>query len=343
MATMDRKCNSQSDPPSTHSEARKEALDSSSNSDAGSRITQIGLVANLAMAIGKLIGGHILHSQALVADAYHGFTDSVLDALMLVTIAWSLRPPSKRFPNGYGKIENIGAFVVSGLLLYGGILMCLDTSKVLLSEIGERQPLQTHGAQVRGTNTNAIWVASGSIFVKEWLYRATNKVAIEQESSVLASYAMHHRIDSLTSFVALLATSGGTIFRDFSWIDAAGGLLISLMVIYAGCGNLLRSFLELADITIDSDIKSSVSEAAANAVVAIKGSDTINIQTVNGIKSGHNYLIDIELAVPGAWPVIRISQIEGIIRGAINKVVPNVKQVKVRFVPLGDNKLRSQT
>ncbi|KAJ6187263.1 cation efflux family protein [Penicillium mononematosum] len=342
MGTMDEKCGSQSDPPYTHDEARKRTLDSNNHSDAGTRIAQIGLAANMTMAIGKLIGGYILHSQALVADAYHGFMDSVLDALTLVTITWSLWPASRRFPNGYGKIENIGAFVVSGLLLLGGILTCLESSKVLLSEIRARQDWQTHGTQASGTNLNAAWLAAGSIFVKEWLYRATNKVAIEQGSSVLASHAIHHRIDSLTSFVALIAIGGGRLFRDIFWIDAAGGLLISLMVIHAGWSNLLNSFLELADITIDSDVTSSISEAAANRVRSMTGSDIVKIRTVHGIKSGRNYLIDLELAVPGAWPVSRTYQIEGIVRGAIGTVTSNVKQVKVRFVPLQDNELGSQ-
>jgi len=38
-------------------------LTSTNKSDAGVRITRIGLYVNLAMAIGKGIGGYVFHSQ----------------------------------------------------------------------------------------------------------------------------------------------------------------------------------------------------------------------------------------------------------------------------------------
>src|SRR5262249_38248135 len=81
-------------------------LVSQNKNDAGVRITRIGLLVNLAMAIGKFIGGYVFHSQALIADAYHALTDLVSDFMTLGTVAWSLKPPSERFPNGYGKVES---------------------------------------------------------------------------------------------------------------------------------------------------------------------------------------------------------------------------------------------
>lgn len=161
-------------------------LTSSNTFDAGVRITRIGLVANLAMAIGKFIGGYMFHSQALIADAYHALTDLVSDFLTLGTVAWSLKPPSERFPNGYGKVESIGALGVSGLLLCGGVFMGLNAGQVLLDQfypsaadaiahtgmLGHGHS-HSHGIEVLGPNIHAAWLAGGSIVIKEWLYRAS--------------------------------------------------------------------------------------------------------------------------------------------------------------------------
>ena len=42
----------------------------------------------------------------------------------------------------------------------------------------------SHGAGDLGPNINAAWLAGGSILIKEWLYRATIKIAREKRSSV---------------------------------------------------------------------------------------------------------------------------------------------------------------
>ncbi|KAF7592063.1 hypothetical protein BBP40_000729 [Aspergillus hancockii] len=324
-------------------------LTSANKNDAGVRITRIGLVANLAMAIGKFIGGYVFHSQALIADAYHALTDLVSDILTLGTVAWSLKPPSERFPNGYGKIESIGALGVSGLLLCGGVFMGLNSGSVLLDQfypeaaqviphIGHGHS-HSHGVDVLGPSIHAAWLAAGSIVVKEWLYHATMKVANERKSSVLASNAIHHRIDSLTSIVALFTIGGTYLFQDASWLDPVGGLLISLMVIKAGWGNTASSLLELADTTVDDEIKESVQKSAFKALANLKDSTAIKIRDVQGMKSGQNYLMDIELAVPGAWPINRSREIEESVRTAIGAGVRGVKRVKVRFIPLEHEEL----
>lgn len=162
------------------------------------------------------------------------------------------------------------------------------------------------------------------------------KVAKERKSSVLASNAVHHRIDSLTSFVALLTIGGSHLFTDASWLDPVGGLVISMMVIRAGWENTKTALLELADTTVDVEIKDSVRNATSKALVETQNSQTVQIRDVQGLKSGQNYLMEIELAVPGSWPVDRSREIEKSVRERVGSRVRGVKRVKVRFVPLDD-------
>lgn len=103
---------------------------------------------------------------------------------------------------GYGKIESLGALAVSGILLSGGIMIGLQAIMGLsqqffpqifeaLSHTGIFEHAHhhghDHGAVHLGPNINAAWLAAGSIVVKEWLYRATMKVAKEKRSGVLSS------------------------------------------------------------------------------------------------------------------------------------------------------------
>ena len=163
-------------------------LTSTNKKDAGVRITRIGLYVNLVMAVGKGIGGYFFNSQALVADAFHSLTDLVSDFMTLGTVSWSLKPPTARFPSGYGKIESLGSLGVSSLLLIGGILMGLNSCEVLYHEffadiaasrghshggVFGHSHSHSHNSADLGPNINAAWLAAGSIIVKEYLYHAS--------------------------------------------------------------------------------------------------------------------------------------------------------------------------
>ncbi|ERF73649.1 hypothetical protein EPUS_00902 [Endocarpon pusillum Z07020] len=334
-------------------------LTSTNKKDAGVRITRIGLFVNLSMAIGKGIGGYIFHSQALVADAFHALTDLVSDFMTLATVSWSLKPPTTRFPNGYGKIESLGALGVSGLLLFGGIGMGVNALDVLYTQFFMDVLQETHrhgifsflghdhshGATL--PNLNAAWLAGGSIIVKEWLYRATMKIAKERKSAVLASNAVHHRIDSLTSIVALLTIGGAHVFSEASWLDPVGGLIISVMVIRAGWANAMTSLLELADTSVDEDVKKAVDRATTKAlrgdfskgITGVPDGEMVAIREIQGIKSGQNYLIDVELAIPGEWSIEKTRAVEEAVREKAGSKVRGVRRVRVRFLPTENSDL----
>jgi divalent metal cation (Fe/Co/Zn/Cd) transporter len=157
-------------------------LISKNKNDAGVRITRIGLAANLGMAIAKGIGGYLFHSQAMVADAFHSLSDLTSDILTLATLSWSLRPPTMRFPAGFGKVESLGALGVSGMLLVGGIFMCLNSCEILYAhwmldahtaaQVAAHSHGHSHHAAI-GPSLNAAWLAAGTVVVKEWLYHAS--------------------------------------------------------------------------------------------------------------------------------------------------------------------------
>jgi divalent metal cation (Fe/Co/Zn/Cd) transporter len=171
------------------------------------------------------------------------------------------------------------------------------------------------------------------------------KIARERKSSVLASNAVHHRIDSLTSIVALATIGGAHIFTDASWLDPVGGLIISAMVIKAGWGNTKAALLELADVTVDSDVKANVRRAATKALkgdvakglAPVKYGNQTEIRDIQGVKSGQNYLVDIELAVPKDFTLQQMEIVEGAVRQRCGAKIRGVKRVRVKFVPTEDS------
>jgi hypothetical protein len=160
-------------------------LISTNKNDAGVKITRIGLFVNLGMAISKGVGGWFFNSQVLLADALHALTDLVSDFMTLATVSWSLKPPTAQFPGGYGKVESLGSLGVSGILLVGGVFMGFHAMEALYFQFFVDAAAaaehvshghghgHSHTHMDFGPNVNAVWLALGSIVVKEWLYRAS--------------------------------------------------------------------------------------------------------------------------------------------------------------------------
>lgn len=271
-------------------------------------------------------------------------TDLVSDITTLATISYSLKPPTERFPLGYGKVESLGALGVSGLLLTGGIMIGLQALMALtqqffpefaeiLASLGVFAHIHDHGhshSHDMGPSIHAAWLAAGSIAVKEWLYRSTIKIARQKRSSVLASNAYHHRVDSLTSFVALLTIVASNFLANAQWLDPIGGLAISGMIVQAGWGNTKAALLELADVAMDEEVRSSVDKAARQVLEAQVGPEA-ELRGVQGVKSGQNFLVELEVAVPEDLPLDRAQEYEAAIREKVSQKIRGVRRVSVRF------------
>lgn len=187
----------------------------------------------------------------------------------------------------------------------------------------------SHGATDLGPNINAAWLAAGSIVVKEWLYRATMKVAKHKRSSVLASNAYHHRVDSLTSFVALLTIVASRFITNAAWLDPVGGMIISGMIIQAGWFNTKTALFELSDVGVDKEVVVKVERAATQALKDHSPTEG-EIRGVQGVKSGQNIMMEIAVAAPVTWTVAKTEEVEAIIRAKVGDV-RGVRRVAIRF------------
>ena len=142
----------------------------------------------------------------------------------------------------------------------------------------------------------------------------------------------------MTSIVALVAVLGSHLFDNVFWLDPIGGLLVSLLVIRAGYTNTGSALLELADVGVAEDMKSSVRKAANKALsenTFASGKDTggiLSVQDVQGVKAGQSYLMDIEIAVPGDLTVRETREVEHVVRERVGAKVRGVRRVRVRFV-----------
>lgn len=270
-------------------------------SSPATRITWIGLALNIAMVVSKVVGGVYFHSQLLLADAVHLFLDLVLDLLTLGTVSLSRRPPSESFPNGLGKIEPLGALAVLALLVTAGLSIgwssvvgvattVMPDSVFAFTEWAALWHLADPPRAVQTAppvDINAAWLAGGLVVVKEWLFRATLKVGQQEQLQVLVANAWHHRVDALTSLVAVAAIGGSHVF-GIGWLDAVGGLGVSALVVRAGGESLRLAVRELLDEAVLHDDERW--QRVWAAVVSVPGVEPRDLQV---FPSGGNVTVRV--------------------------------------------------
>lgn len=330
-------------------------------SNPGVRITWIGLGMNISIALGKFLGGIAFHSQALLADSVHALSDLVSDILTLISQGWVKNKPNEQFPYGYGKVETVGSLAVSTILAMAGISigwssLCaavgpiiphtiMDTLTSLMGHMHAHGSTHSHSHTgiVEGvTNINAAWIAGGSIVMKEWIFQATKKIAQRDNSNVLMANAWHHRVDSLTSLVALVAITSSH-FLGIQSLDSIGGLLVSGLVIKAGAEGMMSAMKELIDESLPHDDERYIQlqetmQDNLNKLVSNNNADTpYKVKELTVLLSGRHMRVNAVLVAPKQkWDnVLDINELENVatyIKNVVKQEMTQVSRMDVEFV-----------
>ncbi|CAI4676876.1 CPA_1a_G0042600.mRNA.1.CDS.1 [Saccharomyces cerevisiae] len=321
--------------------------------NAGVRITWVGLGVNVGIAIGKFFGGIVFHSQALFADAIHAISDMVSDLLTLLSVGLAANKPTADYPYGYGKIETVGSLAVSTILAMAGISigwssLCALVGPVIphtiIDTIGNLGHTHTYSEDIIEdvTDINAAWIAAASIAAKEWIFRATRKIAINTNSNVLMANAWHHRVDSLTSLVALVAISTGYLVNIQS-LDTIGGLIVSGLIIKAGGEGMCIAIKELIDQSVSRDdpryleIETLVKDTLNKLISNNNSQKPYGLKELTLLSSGPNLRGHLTLEVPlQKWGnILGVNEFEIVthhLRNVLTNEVSNLRRLDIEYV-----------
>jgi cation diffusion facilitator family transporter len=123
--------------PTTGHAMREEAERGGGSGDSGGESTGtviVAGVANLAIAVAKLVGGLVSHSSAMLSEAAHSVADTVTEVLLFIALKRGNRPPDARHPFGYGRETYFWAFMASlctfsvgaGFSIYQGVTTIIE-------------------------------------------------------------------------------------------------------------------------------------------------------------------------------------------------------------------------
>ena len=276
-------------------------------------ITYIGIAVNIALSVVKVVIGSLAGSLALLADGIHSLSDVATDAAVLLGLRLGSKGPDQSHPYGHGRAETFSAGIIAlVLILVGGAMIYYATMAIARDEVTKPR-------------FGVLIVAIVSIVAKEWLYRATQKIAIKSHSPALYANAWHHRSDALSS-VAVVA---GFISLEFGFGhgDQVAAIAVGLMIIFVGVRIIGDCLHELTESAIDADTIEHIKNII-NSDSSIRQWHKLRTRTV-----GREVFLDLHILVDPALNIAAAHEITESLENALDKQIAQPVNITVHIEP----------
>lgn len=182
----------------------------------------VGIFCNVLLFAAKFLIGALMHSISVMADGFNNLSDAASSIISFVGVKMAEKPADEEHPFGHGRIEYIAALVVAFLVIEVGL-------SFLKSSIGKlKNPEEITFELV------PFLILVLSIGVKLWLAYFNRKLGKKIDSKVMLATAADSMGDVITTSATILSILVCT-FTGFN-IDAIAGLVVSLIVMWAGVG-----------------------------------------------------------------------------------------------------------
>lgn len=279
----------------------------------------VSVAAACAMTALKATVGILTGSLGVLTDAAHSGLDLVGAAMTFVSVRVSDRPADWNHPYGHAKVENISAFVETGLMAASALWFSGEAiSRMFFHPVELRYSLWPFG------------VLGLSMGVDLWRSGQLRQVGKRHQSAALEADALHFASDIWTSLAVVVGLAASWIgeVRHVGWLryaDPAAALVVSAMILVFGWRLAWRAVAALTD-QISPELHTQMLEAVRETD-GVLGIDQARVR-----KSGSHYFADVTLSLPRQLTFQRTEELVGKVTAAVQRVLPGA-DVVIHTVP----------
>ena len=250
-------------------------------------------VGLFATAILQVFIVYLSGSVALLADTIHNFGDAATAIPLWVAFLFARVKPSKRFPYGLGRVEDLAGMIIVGIILFSALVAAHQS----IDRFIHPQPVEYLWAVVTASIIGFIGNEAVAVF--------RIKVGKEINSVALIADGYHARVDGWTSLAVLFGAIG--VWLGFPLADPIVGLGISIAIF----GIVWQSTRAVFTRSLDG-VDPQIIDEIAHAVGHVEG-----VRRITDVKArwlGHHLRAEIEIVIDGSLSV-----------GQAQKIVAEVK------------------
>ncbi len=234
----------------------------------------ITLLANVIVAVSKLVIGTLINSASMVADGFHSFSDGSSNIVCMIGMYFAAKPKDEKHPYGHHKIETLSSIAI-------GLLLVAAAAKIVIGAIDKFQ----HPSAPQVTSLSLL-VLLATLIVNILVATYEHRQGIKLNSSILIADAAHTKSDIFVT-VGVLATLVALKLGLPPILDPIVSLFVAVVILFTAW----KILKENTDILLDAALVDT--DWIRQEVLRIDG-----VKDVHDIRSrGLRNKIDIDMHV----------------------------------------------
>jgi cation diffusion facilitator family transporter len=279
---------------------------------------QVGLAANILLAVLKAVVGVVGHSPALLADGINSTSDVAYGIVVSIFVKLSAKPADREHPYGHDQLESVAAVVVGAFVVTTAIAIfwhSVDTVYELLTA-----PPDNGGASII-----ALWIALFAILLKSGLTAWTYGISRKTGNNAVRALAQDHRNDIFASSAAAIGIFFGRL--NYPWIDPLAGAVVSLIILHTGVDILRSATADLMDTLPGRELAEEIA-AALQDVYGVQ-----EIEEVHAHRFGPYLVVNLTIGIDGALTVVEGDRIATEVEKTLLAQIQFLRRVYVHYHP----------
>lgn len=219
----------------------------------------LGILANVLMAIIKIIIGALTSSISIISEGVNNATDSLTAFIALIGTKLANKHPDKKHPFGYKRIEYLTGLVIATIIVVTGVEMLTTSIKIIFN------PTKLSISYV------SLIIIAVSAIIKFALGTYTIKIGKKVNSIALEAVGIDGRNDSFISIITIVSALFFLVFNLS--IDAYAGIIISSLIIKSGFNALKDTISELLGRSGQKELADKIYKEIHNTKEIINAAD----------------------------------------------------------------------
>jgi cation diffusion facilitator family transporter len=265
----------------------------------------LAITAALQMAVVYVSG-----SVALLADTIHNIGDATTAIPLWIAFMLARRKPSKTFPYGLGRAEDLAGILIVLIILFSAIVAGYEAINRLLNP----EPVQQLG-----------WLALAGVigFLGNEIVAVFRiRVGRRMNSAALIADGYHARTDGLTSLAVVLGALG--VWLGYPLADPVIGLLITIAIF----GIVWQSSRAVITRMLDG-VEPHVIDEIHHAAQHVTGIEQVVEAKARWL--GHSLHTDVTIAVNDHLSLAEATAISSALQNELRAHLPALKVANVTF------------
>lgn len=286
------------------------------------RVTLLSSAVLGAVAAAELVVAITSRSAGVLADGLHNLGDLSTTIALAAAFVFSRRAPTRRFPYGYHRGEDLAGLFV--LLLIAASAVASGVTSV--EHLVHRQPITEFGAAL----AVALIGFAGNEAVAHYKTVAGRKLG----SVSLIADGQHSRVDGFASLAAAAGVGGAWLGAPL--LDPIAGLVLTVVIGYVAVDTARHVTGRLLD-EADASLVALITEAASEVPGVVR------VAQVNARWTGRKVRAELTLEVPPDESVARAHALGEEVRHRLFHRVESLAGVVVHLDPAGDAAAHRET